>query len=646
MFDNLSEKLGGILDRLTGRGSLSEADVDAAMREVRRALLEADVSLDVVRSFTDRVREQAVGATVVKSVTPGQMVVKIVHDELVATLGADGQTIDLNAVPPVAIMMVGLQGSGKTTTTAKLARRLTQRDKRKVLMASLDIYRPAAMEQLAVLGRDLDIPTLPIVAGQKPAQIARRALEAAKLGGYDVVLLDTAGRTTLDEEMMTEAAEIKAAANPHEVLLVADSLTGQDAVNLARSFDQRVGLTGIVLTRVDGDGRGGAALSMRAVTGKPIKLIGTGEKTDALEDFHPSRIAGRILGMGDVVSLVEKAAANIDAEKAARTAERMRKGQFDLSRHARAIAADGQYGRHQRADGHDARHRQDEEPDRQRRHRRQDSKASGRADRFDDAAGAQAPRHPQGQPQEAHRRRRRRQGRGPQQAPEDAPEHGRHDEGDGLRQARPDGGHRAGHGFWRRRHAVARADEGAGRKNAGWRRWRRHAGAAERSSRRLAPGPAESAWPHGPQRQAEPAGPRRLPRPGEEEITRSIHSRIRTDTSKENQMSVVIRLARAGTKKRPVYHVVVADSRFPRDGRFIERLGHFNPLLPKDNAERLKLDMDKVKAWLAKGAQPSDRVTRFLDAAGVVKRAARNNPEKAVPRKERKAQAEAAAKTA
>ncbi|MDB5653834.1 MAG: ffh [Tardiphaga sp.] len=332
MFDNLSEKLGGILDRLTGRGSLSEADVDAAMREVRRALLEADVSLDVVRDFVDRVREQAIGATVVKSVTPGQMVVKIVHDELVKTLGADGEGgIDLIAVPPVAIMMVGLQGSGTTTTTAKLARRLTQRDKRKVLMASLDIYRPAAMEQLAVLGRDLDIQTLPIVAGQKPAEIAKRALAAAKLGGYDVVLLDTAGRTTLDEDMMSEAAEIKAVANPHEVLLVADALTGQDAVNLARSFDQRVGLTGIVLTRVDGDGRGGAALSMRAVTGKPIKLIGTGEKTDALEDFHPSRIAGRILGMGDVVSLVERAAAHIDAEKAARTAERMRKGQFDLS---------------------------------------------------------------------------------------------------------------------------------------------------------------------------------------------------------------------------------------------------------------------------------------------------------------------------
>src|SRR5262245_51631059 len=301
------------------------------MREVRRALLEADVALEVVRSFTERVREQAVGATVVKSVTPGQMVVKIVHDELISTLGSEGQTIDLNAVPPVAIMMVGLQGSGKTTTTAKLARRLTQRDRRKVLMASLDVYRPAAMEQLAVLGRDLDIATLPIVEGQKPAQIARRALEAGKLGGYDVVLLDTAGRTTLDEEMMREAADIKATANPHEVLLVADSLTGQDAVNLARSFDQRVGLTGIVLTRVDGDGRGGAALSMRAVTGKPIKLIGTGEKTDALEDFHPSRIAGRILGMGDVVSLVEKAAANIDAEKAARVAEKMRKGKFDLA---------------------------------------------------------------------------------------------------------------------------------------------------------------------------------------------------------------------------------------------------------------------------------------------------------------------------
>src|SRR5471030_2138309 len=300
------------------------------MREVRRAMLEADVSLDVVRSFIDRVREQAVGATVVKSVTPGQMVVKIVHDELVATLGSDGQTIDLNAVPPVAIMMVGLQGSGKTTTTAKLGRRLTQRDKRKVLMASLDIYRPAAMEQLAVLGRDLDIPTLPVVAGQKPAQIAKRALEAAKLGGYDVVLLDTAGRTTLDEEMMAEAADIKTTANPHEVLLVADALTGQDAVNLARSFDERVGLTGIVLTRVDGDGRGGAALSMRAVTGLPIKFLGAGEKIDALDVFDARRVAGRILGQGDIVALVEKASADLDQAKAERMAKKLAKGQFDL----------------------------------------------------------------------------------------------------------------------------------------------------------------------------------------------------------------------------------------------------------------------------------------------------------------------------
>jgi signal recognition particle subunit SRP54 len=331
MFDNLSEKIGGILDKLTRRGALSAADVDAALREVRRALLEADVSLDVARAFVDRVRERAVGVEVIKSVTPGQMVVKIVHDELAATLGDDTQTIDLNAPAPVPIMMVGLQGSGKTTTTAKIAKRLTDVSNRKTLMASLDTRRPAAMEQLAVLGKQVGVETLPIVAGQSPAQIAQRALQAARLGGFDVVLLDTAGRTTLDEAMMAEAAEIKRAAQPHEVLLVADALTGQDAVNLARSFDERVGLTGIVLTRVDGDGRGGAALSMRAVTGKPIKLLGTGEKMDALENFDPARIAGRILGMGDIVSLVEKAAANIDAEKARRTAEKMRKGSFDLS---------------------------------------------------------------------------------------------------------------------------------------------------------------------------------------------------------------------------------------------------------------------------------------------------------------------------
>jgi signal recognition particle subunit SRP54 len=331
MFDSLSERLGAVLDRLTRRGALSEEDVDAALREVRRALLEADVALDVARAFTDEVKKHAVGVDVIKSVTPGQMVVKIVHDQLIATLGSTAQPIDLNAPAPVAIMMVGLQGSGKTTTTAKIAKRLTELGKRKVLMASLDTRRPAAMEQLAVLGQQVSVETLPVVAGQTPVQIAARALQAGRLGGYDVVMLDTAGRITLDEAMMAEAADVRRAANPHEVLLVADALTGQDAVNLARSFDERVGLTGIVLTRIDGDGRGGAALSMRAVTGKPIKLIGTGEKLDALEDFYPARIADRILGMGDIISLVEKAATTIDAEKAARVAEKMRKGAFDLS---------------------------------------------------------------------------------------------------------------------------------------------------------------------------------------------------------------------------------------------------------------------------------------------------------------------------
>jgi len=330
MFEGLSERLSGILGSLTRRGTLTEEDVNAAMREVRRALLEADVALEVVRSFTDRVRARAVGAEVVKSVTPGQMVVKIVHDELANVLGSEADPIDVNAAPPVPILMVGLQGSGKTTTTAKIAKRLTDRAKRRVLMASLDTRRPAAMEQLAVLGKQVGVETLPIVAGQSAVQIARRAVEAARLGGFDVVMLDTAGRVTVDEALMAEAAEVKAATNPHEVLLVADALTGQDAVNTARAFDARLGVTGIVLTRMDGDARGGAALSMRAVTGKPIKLIGTGEKVDALDEFHPARVANRILGMGDIVSLVEKAAESIDQEKALRIAEKMRKGKFDL----------------------------------------------------------------------------------------------------------------------------------------------------------------------------------------------------------------------------------------------------------------------------------------------------------------------------
>jgi signal recognition particle subunit SRP54 len=331
MFDALTDRLGGILDRLTRRGALTEADVAEAMREVRRALLEADVALEVARDFIDRVKARAVGVDVVKSVTPGQMVVKIVHDELVKTLGSEAQGISLAASAPVPILMVGLQGSGKTTSTAKIGRRLTTREKRKVLMASLDTRRPAAMEQLATLGEQTGVATLPIVPGQTAVQIAKRAMEAGRLGGYDVVLLDTAGRTTIDEALMAEVVEVKRAVNPHEVLLVADALTGQDAVVTARAFDGALGVTGIVLTRLDGDGRGGAALSMRAVTGKPIKLVGVGEKFDAVDEFDPQRIANRILGQGDVVALVEKAAAAIDAEQAQKAAERMRKGQFDLN---------------------------------------------------------------------------------------------------------------------------------------------------------------------------------------------------------------------------------------------------------------------------------------------------------------------------
>jgi signal recognition particle subunit SRP54 len=330
MFESLQERLGSILSSLTGRGALSAEDVAAALREVRRALIEADVALEVVRSFTDRVKEKAVGIEVLKSVKPGQQVVKIVHDELIAMLGETGEGVDLNAPAPVVIMMVGLQGSGKTTTSGKIGLRLTNRERKNVLMASLDTRRPAAQEQLRQLGEQTGVETLPVIPGQDPVQIARRAVQAAKLSGKDVVILDTAGRTSIDEPMMAEMAAIRDATDPHEILLVADALTGQDAVNLARNFDSRVGITGLVLTRMDGDGRGGAALSMRAVTGKPIKLIATGEKMDALEEFHPKRIADRILGMGDIVSLVERAAETIDAEKAAAMAKKMQEGKFDL----------------------------------------------------------------------------------------------------------------------------------------------------------------------------------------------------------------------------------------------------------------------------------------------------------------------------
>ncbi|CAN0356424.1 unnamed protein product, partial [Discosporangium mesarthrocarpum] len=330
VFDSLTGRLGEIFDRLTRHGALSEADVAAALREVRVALLEADVALPVVRDFIAAVQERAIGQEVLRSVTPGQMVVKIVHDHLVEMLGSESQDIDLNAPAPMAILVVGLQGSGKTTTTGKLGRYLTDKHRKKVLMASLDVRRPAAQEQLRVLGDQALIQTLDIVFGETPVAIAKRAMQQARREGYDVVLLDTAGRLAIDEELMNEAVAIRDIARPHETLLVADAMTGQDAVNTAQAFNEKVGLTGIVLTRTDGDARGGAALSMRAVTGKPIKLLGTGEKLDALEPFHPERVAGRILDMGDVVGLVEKAKELVEEEDAERMARRMQKGQFDL----------------------------------------------------------------------------------------------------------------------------------------------------------------------------------------------------------------------------------------------------------------------------------------------------------------------------
>ena len=332
MFENLSERLSGVLDHLTRQGALSEEDVKTALREVRVALLEADVSLPVARDFISRVQKQATGAAVTKSVTPGQQVIKIVHDELVEMLTGKEEPGALKIDnPPAPILMVGLQGSGKTTTTAKLAKRLRDRDGKRVLMASLDVNRPAAMEQLQILGQQIGIDTLPIVKGEDPVAIARRAKTQASLGGYDVYMLDTAGRLHIDEELIAQAAAVRDVANPRETLLVVDGLTGQDAVNVATEFDARIGVSGVVLTRMDGDGRGGAALSMRAVTGKPIRFVGTGEKMEALETFEPERIAGRILGMGDIVSLVEKAQETLEAEQAERMMKRFQKGQFNMN---------------------------------------------------------------------------------------------------------------------------------------------------------------------------------------------------------------------------------------------------------------------------------------------------------------------------
>jgi signal recognition particle subunit SRP54 len=331
MFDALTDRLTGVFDRLSGRGLLTEKDVDEALREVRVALLEADVALPVARDFIAKAKERATGEAVVRSVRPADQVVKIVHDGLIETLGGEEPVpLNLAAAPPAVILIAGLQGSGKTTTAAKLGLRLTRTDRKKVMMASLDTRRPAAMEQLAQLGVQAGVDTLPIVAGQAAPDIARRALSAAKLAGYDVLILDTAGRTTLDEAMMSEAAEIARISRPSETLLVADSLTGQDAVRTAKAFHDRLPLTGLILTRADGDGRGGAALSMRAVTGLPIKFLGSGEKIDALDVFDARRVAGRILGQGDVVALVEKAAADIDQAQAERMAKKLAKGQFDL----------------------------------------------------------------------------------------------------------------------------------------------------------------------------------------------------------------------------------------------------------------------------------------------------------------------------
>jgi signal recognition particle subunit SRP54 len=335
VFEALSDKLTGVFDRLRGRGALNEADVNEALREVRLALLDADVALPVVRDFVTKVRERALGTEVLDSVSPGQQVVKIVNDVMIEQLGGEGAVpLNLNAPAPVPVLMVGLQGSGKTTTAGKIALRLRERLRRRVLLASLDTQRPAAQLQLAQLAERAGVPSLPIVPGQTPVEIARRAMETGRREGFDLVILDTAGRLSINQALMDEVREIRAATDPAETLLVVDAMTGQDAVNTAKAFNEAVGVTGIVLTRMDGDARGGAALSMRAVTGAPIKLVGVGEKIDALDDFHPERVAGRILGMGDIVGLVERAAETVDQEEAEKLARKMAKGSFDLEDYA------------------------------------------------------------------------------------------------------------------------------------------------------------------------------------------------------------------------------------------------------------------------------------------------------------------------
>lgn len=339
MFESLSDKLGGVFDKLRGRTKLTEDDVNMAAREIRVALLEADVALPVVKDFIATIKDKAVGQDVIKSVTPTQQIIKIVNDALVELLGgAEGETdVKLNAPAPAAFLMVGLQGSGKTTSTGKIANLLTQKQGKKILMASLDVYRPAAQEQLRIVGEQTNVATLPVIEGQKPVDIAKRAMEAGRKEGYDIVFLDTAGRLAIDDTLMTEVEQVRDAVKPAETLLVADAMTGQDAVNIATEFDRRIGITGIMLTRIDGDARGGAAMSMKAVTGKPIKFLGTGEQLSEIEFFHPDRVVSRILGMGDVVSLVEKAAETINQEEAEAMAAKFKKGNFDLDDFAKQL---------------------------------------------------------------------------------------------------------------------------------------------------------------------------------------------------------------------------------------------------------------------------------------------------------------------
>jgi signal recognition particle subunit SRP54 len=338
VFESLSGKLGGVFDKLRQRGALNETDVMEALREVRLALLDADVALDVVKDFIGKVRDRAIGQEVLDSVSPGQQVVKIVNDVMTEALGGEGAVpLNLNAPAPIPILMVGLQGSGKTTTSGKLGLRLSQRLRKKVLLASLDTQRPAAQLQLQQLAERAGVASLPIVPGQTPLQIAARAMDTARREVFDIVILDTAGRLSIDDALMDEVKQIRLATNPAETLLVVDAMTGQDAVNTARAFNEAVGVTGIVMTRMDGDARGGAALSMRFVTGAPIKLVGSGEKLDALDEFHPERVAGRILGMGDVVGLVERASETIDQEEAEKLARKMMKGTFDLEDYAAQI---------------------------------------------------------------------------------------------------------------------------------------------------------------------------------------------------------------------------------------------------------------------------------------------------------------------